>query len=277
MDTMHMHLARPSERPEQTGHSRVDRIRARLMASPRGLGTLWLVILLAGCQAVTVPPASNPFAQADPPGLAVGDTWVYRVSNGYNNEVRGQIRYQVEKVDAGRTVVSAAPDDPYLGQAYTVVYTKEGNWLRHPLTNHDQPVDYEFATAYPAYMFPLQPDKSWSLRVNATDTAMGRRNSVRIDGTVLGAERIRVPAGEFDTIRIRRLVYGGDWDGFRQQTHIYETDWYAPALGRPVRTESKSEWQDMSRCGKGGCPWFRGDWNVYELVAFNPAPPPVTR
>ena len=106
--------ARPSELPERAGHSRVDYLRGRAMMSPRGLSALWLVILLAGCEAVPVPPASNPFAQADPPRLAVGDTWVYRVSNGYNNEVRGQIRYQVEKVDAGRTVVSATPDDPYL-------------------------------------------------------------------------------------------------------------------------------------------------------------------
>ena len=241
------------------------------MMSARGLGALWFVVLLAGCEALPVPPLTNPFAQADPPRLAVGDTWVYRISNGYNNEVRGEIRYQVEKVDAGRAVVSVTPDNPYLGQAYTEIYTKEGNWLRHPVTNHDQPVEYEFATAYPAYVFPLEPDKSWSLRVNATDPATGRRNSVRVDGTVLGAERIRVPAGEFDTIRIRRLVYAGDWDGFLRETNIMETEWYAPALGRAVRSESRSEWKDLSRCGRAGCQPFHGDWNVYELVAVKSA------
>ncbi len=232
---------------------------------------VWLAVLLAGCQAAPVPPLTNPFAQADPPRFAVGDTWVYRISNGYNNEVRGQVRYQVEKVDAGRAVVSANPDDPYLGQAYTVVYTPQGNWLRHPVASHGQTVEHEFAAAYPAYVFPLEPNKTWSLRVNATDPAAGR-HSVRVDGTVLGAERIRVPAGEFDTIRIRRLVYGGDADGFLGETNIHETDWYAPALGRPVRTEINSEWRDMASCGKHSCPWIRGDWNVYELIAFNPAP-----
>jgi hypothetical protein len=270
MDTLH--IARPSELPGRADHAPCNRLRERLAITKRRLGAVWLVILLAGCQAAPVPPASNPFAQADRPRLAVGDTWVYRVSNGYNNEVRGQIRYQVESVDAGRTVVSATPDPPSLGQAYTVVYTKEGNWLRHPVASHGQSVEYEFASAYPAYVFPLQPGKSWSLRVTATDTAMKRLNSVRVDGTVLGAERIRVPAGEFDTIRIRRLVYAGDADGFKEETRIYETDWYAPALGRPVRTESKSEWRDMAHCTKG-CPYFRGDWNVIELVtAGTPKP-----
>jgi len=242
------------------------------MISARGLSALWLVILLAGCEAVPVPPLTNPFAQANPPRLAVGDTWVYRVSNGYNNEVRGEIRYQIEKVDAGRTVVSVTPDHPGLGQAYTEIYTQEGNWLRHPLTNHDQPVDYEFAQAYPVYAFPLEPGKSWSLRVAATNPANGRRNSVRVDGAVLGAERIRVPAGEFDTIRIRRLVYAGDWDGYLRETNIADIEWYAPALGRAVRSESNSAWLDLGRCGRAGCQWFRGDWNVYELIAFNPAP-----
>ena len=300
MDTTH--LLRPAGLSGRAGHSRIDCLRARPrdtlaerpvagtgakarypqtagfasnesarpMMSARGLGALWLVALLAGCQAVTVPPASNPFAQASPAQLAVGDAWVYRISNGYNNEVRGQIRYQVEKVDAGRTVVSATPDDPYLGKPYTVAYTNEGNWLRHPMTNHDQPVEYEFAPAYPAYSFPLEPGKSWSTRVGAAHPATGKIISVRVDGTVLGAERIRVPAGEFDTIKIRRHVYAGDWDYFLHETHIIETDWYAPALGRPARTESKSEWRDWTRCAKG-CPLMRGDWNVIEFAAATPA------
>jgi hypothetical protein len=57
----------------------------------------------------------------------------------------------------------------------------------------------------------------------------------------------------------------GDWDGFLRETRIEETDWYAPALGRPVKTDTKSSWQDTSRCARGTCPWFRGDWSIYEL------------
>ena len=208
------------------------------------------------------------------PGPAVaaavaGDTYVYRFSNGYSNEARGQISHRIEKVDADRMVVSVTADNPSAGIARTEIYTNEGDWLRHPITNHDQPVEYEFAPAYPAYPFPLEPGKSWSVRVNATNPATGRRNSVRVDGTVLGAERIRVPAGEFDTIKIRRLVYAGDWDYFRRETNITEIDWYAPALGRVVRTESKSEYLDLTRTRC--CVRVPGDWNVYELVAFNPA------
>jgi hypothetical protein len=200
---------------------------------------------------------------------AAGDTYVYRLTDGYTRQVRGQISYRVETTEANRMVVAVTPDTPGAGTTHTEIYTNEGNWLRHPLINHDQPVEYEFVTAYPAYLFPLETGKSWSLRVDAINPATGQRNSVRVDGEVLGAENIRVPAGAFDTIKIRRLVYAGDGEGFLRETNIAETDWYAPALGRAVRTESTSQYRDLTkaRC----CIWRAGDWNVYELITM-PAP-----
>ena len=200
---------------------------------------------------------------------ATGDTFVYRVSNGYNSEMRGKISYRVEKVDADRIEVSVTTDTPSAGLARTEIYTKAGDWLRHPLVNHDQYRDYEFASALPVYA----TGGAWSVRIDAVDPATGNHRSVRVDGEVVGSERITVPAGTFDTIKIKRRVYAGDWDGFMRETNIFEIDWYAPALGRPVRSESKSSWQDTSRCGRGGCPWFRGDWNVFELAETSAARP----
>jgi hypothetical protein len=91
---------------------------------------------------------------------------------------------------------------------------------------------------------------------------------VRVDGTVLGTERLRVPAGEFDTIKVRREVYAGDQDTFLLQTHISERDWYAPALGRAVKSESRSDWFDKSRSRNRT---FYGDWNISELAEVSAA------
>jgi hypothetical protein len=55
----------------------------------------------------------------------------------------------------------------------------------------------------------------------------------------------------------------------RHETNITETDWYAPALGRAVRTESNSGYLHPTRCGLGTCEPIRGDWNVFELVIHN--------
>ena len=205
---------------------------------------------------------------------ATGDAYVYRISNGYNSEVRGTISYRVGKVDADRIEVAVTTDTPSAGVARTEVYTRDGNWLRHPLASHDQLRDYEFASALPVYA----DGGSWSVRVNAVDPATGKRSSVRVDGEVVGKERITVPAGTFDTVKIMRRIYAGDWDGFLRETNITELEWYAPAIGRAVRIESNSNWFDTSR-GSGGGGMFgggffnsnqfmRGDWNVTELISF---------
>ena len=204
---------------------------------------------------------------------ASGDAYVYRISNGYNNEIRGSINYRVEKVNADRIELAVTTDTPSAGIARTEIYSRNGNWLRRPLVNHDQLRDYEFATALPAYAVQGDTTGSWSARMDALDPATGQRSSVRIDGEVLGNERITVPAGTFDTIKIRRRIYAGDWVGFKRETNIVEIEWYAPALGRPVKVDNNSAWQDMSRCSRGGCPWFRGDWNIFELAEINSAKP----
>lgn len=203
---------------------------------------------------------------------AQGDAYAYRVYNGYNNEVRGQLSYRVDKAPGDRIETSVTPDTPALGTARTDVSAKDGNWIRRVLPSHDQLREFEFVQPFPVYGPPASDtDGSWSVRMDAVDPATGKRNSVRVDAKIVGRERITVPAGTFDTIKIHRYMYLGDWDTFLRETVVEDTDWYAPALGRPVRSERKSSWQDTSRCTRGGCPWFRGDWNVSELIESRPA------
>lgn len=202
---------------------------------------------------------------------APGDTYVYRVTNAYNGEVVGQVAYRVDKVDAGQVTVAVTPDRPALGLPHTDILANDGNWLRHPLINHDKPVEYTYSPAFPAYVAPLSAGQSWSTRVSATTPASGRPNSVRVDGDVVGSERITTPAGSFDTIKVKRRVYAGDWEAFTMETNIVETDWFAPALGRAVRTDRNSSYMDPQRCGNptSACTPVRGDWHVFELVSYN--------
>ena len=209
---------------------------------------------------------SSRFAVAAP---TVGDTYVYRVTNTYNNEPRGHVTYRVDKVDPDQVTVIVSPDPPSLGRSYTAVFAKDGNWLRHPLINHDTPVEYTFSPRFLLTWRRSTSGKSWSMRVRATNPNSGRSNSVRVDGQVLGTERITTPAGTFDAIKVKRRVYAGDWGTFTSETTIVETDWYAPALGRPVRTERASSYLDPERCAaSSACTPIRGDWDVLELVKY---------
>jgi hypothetical protein len=223
---------------------------------------IWSIraLLLVGFMVV------NAIAAAAP---ATGDTYVYRVINGYNSELVGQVTYRVDKVDAGQITVSVTPDRPALGLPRTDILASDGNWLRHPLINHDLPVEYTFSPAFPAYVAPLDAGQSWSTRVSATDPSTGRRNSVRIDGDVLSREPVTTPAGSFDTIKVKRRVYAGDWEPFRNETRIDVTEWFAPALGRAVKTDRKSGYYDQQRCAtRGACTLTRGDWFIFELASF---------
>lgn len=221
--------------------------------------TRWLILATGGFAAaltVATSLAATPTA---------GDTYVYRLVNGYTREIVAQVRHEI--TDASTTkgwVVSVSMDKPMPGQPRTDMTTADGKWLRYALDSHGIPVEYEFIQALPAYQPSLTPGTSWTARVNAKVPAENASRSVRIDGIVEGNERIKVPAGEFDTIRIRRTIYAGDKDFLRSETRIVETDWYAPVLGRSVRSESRSGWW-VASCGRGTCD-HRGDWNVLELV-----------
>jgi hypothetical protein len=205
-------------------------------------------------------------------GQAVGDTYTYRLVNGYNQQVRGHLENRVDKIDGSGITVTVTPDNPHAGSGVTKLFTKEGNWLRHPVESHGVKVMYKFAAAYPAYVYPLEIGQSWSVRVNASVAGERKSRSVRIDGKVLQAERVRVPAGEFDTIKIRRLVYPGDPNYDQMETQIIEFEWYSPELKRAVRIERRSEWIEPGRCGISAPCDFRGDWDILELVQTRAAP-----
>jgi len=225
-------------------------------------------LLAAICCVATIAVATAGPAAGAP---AAGDVYTYGLVNGYSKEARGQLRYEIAKVEPERVTFVVKPDNSEVGAERTEVYTREGNWLSGLVESHGVPVRYDFATAYPAFVFPLDPGKMWSVRVKARAAGAARERSVRVDGRVIGTERVRVPAGEFDAIKVRRHVYAGDADYFVTETRIVEFDWYAPVLGRVVRSERRSDWHDMSRCDEDiGCDYY-GDWTVLELVEMRPA------
>jgi hypothetical protein len=200
---------------------------------------------------------------------AEGDTYVYVEVDAYTNEVKGRLRERVTGVDPDRVTISVEPDGAVAGFAHTKVLTKDGNWLQNLVVSHGKWLEYLFAAPYPAYVFPLTPGRTWSQRVDAKVSGYTRTRSVRVDGAVLGLERIRVPAGEYDTVKIRRFVYAGDAESPRSETAIIEYEWYAPALGRPVRATTESKHLDMSQTSN--TQHRPGDRLRYELVEVRPA------
>lgn len=234
----------------------------------------------AAC-AACVSPVGTPLpssASAPAPAVSPGDRWTYRVRDGFTGIGRGDQSYRVTDANVDRISV-AVSGGGRLDETY--VYNREWNWLKHPATNLQS---FDYSPAYPATAFPLAPGKRWKARVTATDPADGRRFPVTIDGVALGWERVKVPAGEFEALKIRRVVFFGYWEQtVRDRSEIIEYEWYAPAVKQSVRREAESRYLSYLAGGvrdgflrveggdrDGGGPRFvQDDWLIYELVSYS--------
>lgn len=226
-----------------------------------------LAALIGGCatESAYIPkdaPPSVAAAQVKP-----GDFWEYSVRDAYTGFDRGLRRYEVSYAGPDRIAVDVTHNGERVD---TELYDPGWNGLEHPLTNLQR---FNYSPAFPAYAYPLVPGKTWYTVVDATDPVTQRRHKVHTQGKVVGWERIRVPAGEFDALRIQRYVFAGNSDARRTQEEISETDWYVPVLRRTARTEAHSQHFDNSRGGGDGGGEYplrmRGDWLIAELVRYS--------
>lgn len=222
-------------------------------------------LLLTGCATpLSQSPPSGIPASVSQPQVSVGDSWTYQWHDGYTGFSKGTYRYALAAVDAQRMTVQVTHDSEPVA---TQIFTQDGNWLEKPMANLQ---NFRYSPPYPALPFPLEAGKTWQAYIQATDPATGQTQRVRIDGKVLGWERVKVPAGEFDALKVRRLVYAGNQGYFRGEENIVEYDWYAPRPGQVVKQVSSSGYHDKTQgCDDGGCNnWVLNDWNVIELSGF---------
>ena len=226
-----------------------------------------LIAFAGGCASEPVLVPKDAPASVAPAPVTVGDFWEYRVKDAYTGFDRGLHRYEVSHAGGDRIVVDVTHNGERVD---TLVYAPGWNGLEHPLTNLQR---FHYSPAFPAYAYPLEPGKTWYTVVEATDPVTKRRYRVHTQGKVVRWERIKVPAGEFDALRIQRYVFAGNAEAWRTQEEISETDWYVPALRRTARTEGLSEHFDTSRGGGDGGGEYplriRGDWLIAELVRYS--------
>lgn len=223
--------------------------------------------VVAGCATEPMPAPKDAPASVAAPQVKVGDFWEYRVKDAYTGFDRGLRRYEVSHASTDRVVVDVTQDGQRMD---SLVYAPGWNGLEAPLTNLQR---FRYAPAFPAYAYPLAPGKTWYTVVEATDVVTQQRHRVHTRAKVVGWERIRLPAGEFDALRIERQVFAGNADTVRTQEEINEIDWYAPAVRQTVRHEGNSQHFDNSRGGGDGGGEYplriRGDWLVAELVRYS--------
>jgi hypothetical protein len=165
------------------------------------------------------------------PNLSVGDVWTYQKVDLFSGSMIRQY-----------TMILKAISDTELqfGQSF---FDKSGNLLR---MLEDGKIVTQWTPKRHSYDFPLHPGKSWS----ATGSVETRKYSSehKIDFKVMRQERILVPGGIFDTLRVEGSgkYKSTDNKGRSGEGAVLHRYWFSPEVGRMVAYEyEETNWKGV--------------------------------
>lgn len=193
----------------------------------QGLGAGALGALFGGCAAPPqVPP--RPLDRALAP--RVGDTWRYQYTSAWRNVPPRMLQVRVVEI-AGEDVRDrlavegdSAGDERRFNSALAMVARPLAGLLVH-----------EFSPYLPA--FGGLPPGGGSFAVTLPPPSWGTQWTA--SATLRGTERLTLPAGSFDAMRVEifgtRFFIRGQMDDAIDPVRLYSTVWYAQAAKRVVQ------------------------------------------
>jgi len=162
--------------------------------------------------------------KADAPSVQVGDQWQFVVY------------YTVPSTTPNRSwiitsVAAARIEGTENGEP--LILTTELNVLESPRDRLSNPKGLNF---------PLEVGKKWRYESDWLFKSKGSKGTFISDVAIVGYEKIRVPAGEFDAFKLVaksavRGISGINSTIDAETTHTY---WYAPAANAIVRSEVRN-------------------------------------
>jgi hypothetical protein len=224
----------------------------------RALLPLASLVLLVACAAAPVgPPVASP-------RFVIGDHWQYR-------EMDNMRRGAVSRIDA--EVVALA------GDIATLRIVKADGGTRSEWTDEidaggglhagilgDASVR-RFAPAASLLAFPLEQGKVWRQAVPTFRTDIQLPDQILIYGDVQGRAPVTVPAGNFDTVRVYRVVQLDDGQPWRTRTTRRDQVWYAPEVKGVVREAREATYVEP---GDSSATQVYTERTVTELISFRP-------
>jgi hypothetical protein len=207
-------------------------------AAPQSPPSAPVQLALAAPSAPRATPAFSVGGRIERPDVRAGDRWKYEVTDGYTN-LKHAVVVEVASVtesriytQSSRTTLAATG----LGAAAGAidVWDRDWNQLRHG--------EQEYTPHYPWQQFPLESGKTWSGRTRYSGAGMIAVNNT-LTAKVEGWERVTVPAGTFDVVKITIQGHftaesgaGGIGAGV-SNGRINHVIWYSPAVRQAVKKE----------------------------------------
>ena len=193
-------------------------------------------VLLA--QATTGTPRSRPVVnvggRVERPEIRVGDLWRYQITDRLTNLTEA-VSIEVTSVTESRIHTRSSRSSSVAASRSTadgVIEVWDRDWNQLSTGN------IVYIPFYPALQFPLEPGKQWPGAVQWYSGSGMLKHEVTTQ--VTGWERVTVPAGTFDALRMTVRGYiseTGTINYYPQSGSISSVIWYAPAIGQIVKKE----------------------------------------
>jgi hypothetical protein len=214
--------------------------------------------LLAAC--ATLP--SGPPVPA--PALAVGDHWLYRITDNLRRGLVTMLDAEVVSTSAGVATVRLVFSNEFGREEKSEEIGANGGLvvgtLREEPTRHfPQPIEL--------YRFPLQGGVTWRQVVNTISPETQLPAQILVFGTVQGQTVVTVPAGTFDTMFVYRILQLDDEQFWRTRTTRNDSVWFSPDVKGPVREIRDASY--LLRDGRNS-PLVRTENTTRELISFQP-------
>ena len=218
---------------------------------------------LPGC--VAVGGTAGPPAPA--PVIRVGDRWVYSARDGFRAPVTWDETHEVIAVDAKGITVRVTQKGP------TVDNTRTEQWLSPGIVSVGALFDNEtrqFKTPLTRFQFPLTGGDRWNQRIDNFNEATQQSGQISRFAQVGGWEKVQLPAGEFDAIRMRVIMRLDDETFWRFATECNYQIWWSPAAGAAVREAKTAQYIDRGDTREPVA--HRSQNALLELASYRRAP-----
>ena len=173
--------------------------------------------------APTTRPAPT-FAAGQPvarPDIAAGDRWRFQVTDLFSRTTK-DVTVEVQSITENRIYTQDTQG------ASIQVWDRHWNLLRDGNTDYSSP--------YPALQFPLNAGKKWNSEIKYE--YMGGNWRQQTTATIVGWEKLKVPAGVFDVLKIEiRGHWQHDHVRFSTSGNITDVLYYAPQTGNFIKRE----------------------------------------
>ena len=214
--------------------------------------------LLASC---ATGPAGPPVAA---PVLAVGDHWLYRITDNLRLGLVTMLDSEVVSVAGGTATLRLVYTNQYGRSEGVEEIDSKGGLVVGALK--EDPAR-RFPTPIEMYRFPLQRGETWRQVVDTISPETQLPAQILVFGTVQGQTVVTVPAGTFNSTFVYRILQLDDEQFWRSRTTRNDSVWFSPDVKGPVREVRDASY--LLRDSRNS-PLVRTENTTRDLISFQP-------